>query len=852
MLAARQAAKGLSEENVNLSKSSVTTEGEITKLSDTLKTKLAATSQTTRADVEKMRGTLEQAGFSGAILKSRMDGLFTTLAKPRVLADLRQGFIDAGLGIREADKAASTMAADVVKGFASLAEPVQEGEKFFASLASNVQQATTGLAAFAGGIPVIGGPLAGLVATMGGLGPIGFGVLIPMLAALAAGLAILAVNIGSVILALGAMIATFIAATFVMTVFGAALFGVLGMLVLAAAPIVLLTVALDAMGASQAKAAASATAGLQSATQAYQSAQQALRAANASTAVPTAQGALNAANQQLGMAQHNAALLPGSIGAQGALNQAQIAQQSAASNLHNAQLTQAQQIAAAQQNMTNAAQKLALAQQAVAQSNQGVVDAFAKLDQAFQKVQQSWVNAAAPVMAQIAAALIGILPTIRDLGLEVVHWFSGEIPQVIKAAAPTFQVVVDLLTKAGHVFADFFQQALQRTPALNGVFREFGLRMVDAFAGVLTNLLRLSDWFTSNLPTLQPIIEEILGGAGRAVQGFFDQTAKFIEYVVANWPTIGPVFEQTITSIIGFFGGLWQNFGALIVWLDQTFPTAQKNASRFLEQLGNDIQNIGRVLDITGKVIQGVEGVWIGFWVNIQPIFAAFQKGFGDSFGQVLPVIRGMAGPLQAIANQLRHDLGGGNGQGIVSLLAQFAYWLGRLAATDLGGIIVTLETLGVVIGAVADALVNLARAIGSIHLPGGGSVGGSGFFQGLLSSIVASLIPGSGFIPGHADGGVVGGSGFGDNTLIRATPGEGVLTTSTMKRIGGAAGLNALNSGGGLSDGGRLAAIEGHLAALVDKALGTVNVSAVAIDYTSLAREITKAQRFAAASGKL
>lgn len=56
----------------------------------------------------------------------------------------------------------------------------------------------------------------------------------------------------------------------------------------------------------------------------------------------------------------------------------------------------------------------------------------------------------------------------------------------------------------------------------------------------------------------------------------------------------------------------------------------------------------------------------------------------------------------------------------------------------------------------------------------------------------------GFGTIPAHAKGGVLSGPGTGtsDSLLIRASNGEGILTADTVKRLGGASAIDALNSG--------------------------------------------------------
>lgn len=63
----------------------------------------------------------------------------------------------------------------------------------------------------------------------------------------------------------------------------------------------------------------------------------------------------------------------------------------------------------------------------------------------------------------------------------------------------------------------------------------------------------------------------------------------------------------------------------------------------------------------------------------------------------------------------------------------------------------------------------------------------------------LTSITGGWGTIPGHATGGVLSGPGTGtsDSILARVSAGEGILTADTVKRLGGASAIDALNRGG-------------------------------------------------------
>lgn len=784
---------------------------------------------------ESLRGTGKEAGDTktvigalGAVMgttereTARIGTSIKSMNKDFREAQAVSSALGSTLGIsgREFEKVAS----EAISGSGAIFKTAAAGEALsstFKALNTN----TSGLNQALGGLGGGGGLSSPLAAAASGFGALGrlmgelpLPILIPLLLVAAAGIVTLLVNVWEVVLAFAAMAAALTVAIGLLTVFGAAAVGAFGFLALAIAPIIAIALVLGMLSASQAQASKTAAIGLDTATASYVNAQRALAAANNTTSLTAARNAAGISAGELLVAQQNVAARPTSIGARGALTAAQASNASAQQTLRQQELAHAQALVAAQAELHKATLKLAEAQLAVSRASGVQTSAFQGLQDAMGKMTQTWVAAALPALKQINDWLVTkILPVIKDLGLGVIHWFSEVITPTIKAMQPAFAILVDLLKSGGLIFADFVDRMLQRAPALTEVFKQFGERGLDAFQGLLENGLRLVDWFTSNLPTILPIVNEIFGGIGSAIQSSLDGVANFVTWVRVNWPTIGPVFQETMRALGDFFRDLMKpegGFARFLLWLEKDFPDAWTRAQAFLNGLGTNISILGGWLDALGG--------------HVHELGSAFDD-------------------LGTATHNLAAAFGAKNG-----LMGMFS----QLAGMDLREFINDIETIAWVLNTIAGAVRAIGAAIKS--LPGGkglgdalGGVDLAAIIRFLGNPAGAGLNLGSS-ITGHAEGGVVQGPGGIDNVLTRLTAGEGVVTTSAMRRLG-PSGLAAINSGVGLgAGGGDMSEVIALLRQLVGKAIGTTNVNATAIDYAALARAITKQQAFDAQAGRI
>jgi hypothetical protein len=730
---------------------------------------------------------------------------------------------------------------------------------------SGLNKALTGMGQGGGGGG--GGPLGFLTGAIGplttALGALPLPALIPVLAAVIVGVVALGSSLWAVVLAFAAMAVALTVAIGLLAVFAGAALGAFGLLGLAILPILGIAVALGVMSQAQAKASQTATAGMVSATAAYKSAQQALATAQqGSPALANAQSAAGITAQQLQVAQMNVAARPTSIGAQGALSAAQIANQNAQQTLLQQQAAQTKALAAAQQTLQTATTNLAKAQQAVAQSSGVQTGAFDGLVAAMGKMTQEWVANALPALTQINDWLVNkILPAVDKLAEGVIYWFNQVIGPTIKSLQPAFDILFGQMGRAGGIFADFFSKMLARAPALTDIFKEFGKGGLAAFQGLLDNGIRLVDWFTSpdGFVKMRPIIDEILGGIGTAVQGGLSGIATFVTWVSTNWPTIAPVFQATVAAIGQFFTDLMKpdsGLARLMLWLEKDFPKAYQEARGFLDSFGKDISKIGDFLNGLGQFINNAKDAWKAFWDFVAPILVSFKSGFDDSFKNFKP----MLDQLTQAVGSLNASLGAPGSGGLLDALKFLAYWLGQLAGLALGGLLTSLfglvegllktaQAIEAIVRAIQEAAkvtgaAGLIKQITGVDILGGG---GSNEFGGASGG-------GGGPAPigRHQTGGLIMGPGGIDNILARVTAGEGIVSVPGMSRLG-VAGLNAINSGTGLSGGGGgLARVEALLQQLISQRGGSgLVVNATAIDHRALAVEISKHQQFSLAAGR-
>jgi hypothetical protein len=601
-------------------------------------------------------------------------------------------------------------------------------------------------------IPVLGGLITGLGNVMAGIPAPAF---VPALAALgvaalvlAAPMAVLISNLAAVATVLGGMIIALSSAVVLLGALAGGALAAAGALALFLGPIALIGVLLGTMQQSQADAAKSAADGLATAQEAYDraaasvvKAQQATVAASNSGAIATAQQALDSANAQVAAARAALAANPDSVGLQGGLATVLAEQQKATNALTTAQqagASSATTLKDAQGALAIAARKLADAHDAVAQTNQALASgngSFKQLTDGIERMKETLVKAATPALEEINAALVKLLPEVTELGLGVVRWFGDVIGPTLKAMTTPggpFDTLVTFLKRAGGSYADFVTEMLKRTPQLSDIFRQFTVRVGDAFDGLLHNLIRLVDWFIRNQPELSKIGNQIAAALGGGVQHAADSISNFVTWLSANWPKIGPVFERTITIVGQWLDKFLKWFEDLATWLADpaNFDRAVRQATDFMNGLGNALNGAASAINAFMTVVNAPAFVEVtkrlGDLANIwHQLPAASQFGL---VGSAVEAYNTIAARDAAYADAQRSGL---------KVADRPAYQTGGVVSGPPGpDRVLTRLTAGE--GVLTTAAMSRIGAGGLAALNNGGGLGGNA--SGLLASILESL----------------------------------------------------------------------------------------------------------------
>jgi hypothetical protein len=341
----------------------------------------------------------------------------------------------------------------------------------------------------------------------------------------------------------------------------------------------------------------------------------------------------------------------GGVGAAAALDKATAALQNANEALaewdalHQGALTLAQQFDR-EQLVENIAKAQDAYNQALLRSQGPMGVLLAQLG----AVRDAWAQQAAPLAAVITQWTGAAIPAIQLMGSTIIDWFGQRIPTILTMAGIFFQLLGQILQPLGVFFGQFADQVGQRWAGFSIILAQFvAAVLIPAIQGLMTNLLALSDWFTSRLPTYGPVVQQIFGGIGAAVQGVATIWGKFSDWLVANWPNVTAWVAQAIQNVTDtwnklspqlnlFVSQLWPRVSDAIidigkhmdVWLPQIVAiiAAMAILATIIIQVADWIVKLMAVLDQIGitmsnfsnnirtNVWNALQGVWQWF-VNI-------------------------------------------------------------------------------------------------------------------------------------------------------------------------------------------------------------------------------------------
>lgn len=175
----------------------------------------------------------------------------------------------------------------------------------------------------------------------------------------------------------------------------------------------------------------------------------------------------------------------------------------------------------AHQKVADSATKLQQAQDALSAAQTGADNPLQRLQAHFQTLADTLGKQAAPAAAQILNFVDELIAPVGDLASQTLGWFEandrlGNALGVISGLVNEF---LSFAQRLGPVIGQFLDAWLSRGPQWEALFRDALNVALGVVQGLLTNLLRLSDWFHQELPVMGPGVKATFDAMGIAIQG---------------------------------------------------------------------------------------------------------------------------------------------------------------------------------------------------------------------------------------------------------------------------------------------------------------------------------------------
>ncbi|MDQ6774138.1 MAG: hypothetical protein M3024_14340 [Candidatus Dormibacteraeota bacterium] len=351
-------------------------------------------------------------------------------------------------------------------------------------------------------------------------------------------------------------------------------------------------------------------------------------------------------------------------------------------------------------------------------TNQGQV-AFGQLTSALGNMATTLGAQALPMAQQMAQWAIGFIPVIQQLGAHILDWFGPRLPALLALATTAANLLTVEFQKLGPVIGAFLDRVLQMAPSLLPMFQTMLTLGVPAVQGLLTNLLALSEWFLVRMPTMGPIVMQIMGGIGTAIQALGPIAAAVVSWFVANWPGISSAAKATWDAIA-------QGIAVVAPMFDQlTSKTGVFAAVTSLAKAeGLDFRGALMVLTVAlGTLVAGVVAViaiiyacTLAFGAMSMAVRALYTSAVSD-FNQMGATFSNLGSTVSAVVNSVGSQFSwlGGQVNALMSAMAA-AFGAGRAVVYSLEAAVA--GAMGGIIGAINNAVgaaQRLAGALGAI-----------------------------------------------------------------------------------------------------------------------------------------
>jgi hypothetical protein len=244
---------------------------------------------------------------------------------------------------------------------------------------------------------------------------------------------------------------------------------------------------------------------------------------------------------------------------------------------------------------------------------------------------------AEPLAKMITTWVGGAVPAVTLLSQTIMTWFGERLPGVLRGIS---QVLKDLTPDFDN-FGKFIGGVMDHVgPQIASVAEAFTRLALQGVQGLITNLVRMSDWFQKELPKLGPIVAQIFGAMGSFIQGVASAWAGLNDWIVKNWKQTLDDAKIEVGKLSDAFKNLSDPKGNFQTSLKgfQDFGKALKDISDQTITVVDDITKIAKALQPIADVLNAIESALNrnGLWIH-NTVLAPIDRAGRSSTQNTMP-----------------------------------------------------------------------------------------------------------------------------------------------------------------------------------------------------------------------
>lgn len=262
-------------------------------------------------------------------------------------------------------------------------------------------------------------------------------------------------------------------------------------------------------------------------------------------------------------------------------------------------------------------------------------------------------------LVKLRAGIVGEAEPLRQLGvnisaaatkskaLELGLIGAGDELTAADKAAANYAIILEQTTNAQGDFARTSEGMANQQRILGATFEDAMADIGQAFIPLIEMLLPqitaglqgFAAWVTDNMPTIQAVIQTVLGAIGAA---FNFVTTVIVPAVASAFQFVAGIFNNAGSQV----SGLTQVFAGLVAWVQANLPTIMSVAGQVFGAVANVVKTVMPPIIELAKIVLPLLGTAAGILFKVLDV--AF-KGIGGAFealGNVFETTAGFIGDV--------------------------------------------------------------------------------------------------------------------------------------------------------------------------------------------------------------